>query len=85
MATAMWIGAVGFLLGGCAQASKEAVWHNRMLVKGLSEDRSMTESYAEHLHRMNATVDHDARALIDDLDLVLLRDRPTRLSRWHTP
>jgi hypothetical protein len=33
---------------------------------------------------MAATVaEHDARALIEDLDLLFMTDRPSRLSRWH--
>jgi hypothetical protein len=45
----------------------------------------MTESYIEHLHRLTAVVDQDARALVDDWDTLWQRDRPTRLTRWHTP
>ena len=73
------------LLGtiGCAQVSKEASFWNRIGVKSVTEDRTMTESYTEHMHRMTAVVDMDARAIVDDLDMVLQRDRPTRLTRWH--
>lgn len=77
----------GFLLAaasGCTQLPKEAVVGNRIVVKGLTEDRSMTESYTEHLHRMIAVVDQDARGLVDDWDVLLLRDRPSRLTRWHS-
>jgi len=77
---------VGFLAAaasGCTQFSKEMAVNNRTVVKGLTEDRTMTESYTEHLHRLNSVVDQDARALVDDWDLALQRDRPTRLTRWH--
>jgi hypothetical protein len=78
---------VGFLLAaasGCAQLSKEVVVGNQIVVKGLTEDRSMTESHTEHLHRMTAIVNQDARGLIDDWDVLLLRDRPGRLARWYS-
>jgi len=76
---------VSVLLGslGCAQFSKEAIYWNRTVTKGVSQDRSMTESYTEQMHRFYAVVDQDARAIVDDIDLVLQRDRPTRLTRWH--
>ena len=78
------VGSLAAAVCGCAQTTKEVVVANRVLVKGLSEDRSPTESYTEHLHRLTAIVDQDARALIDDWDLLLQRDRPTRLMRWHS-
>ncbi len=77
------VGSFAVLTTGCAQISKEMVHNNRILVKGLSEDRTVTESYTEHLHRMTAVVDQDAVGLVDDWDLLLVRDRPSRLTRWH--
>lgn len=78
---------VGYLTvsAGCVQMTKETLVANRTLVRGLSEDRTMTESYTEHMHRLNAVVDMDSRGLIDDIDLFWQRDRGTRLSRWATP
>ncbi|MHC4091772.1 MAG: hypothetical protein ACYSVY_16145 [Planctomycetota bacterium] len=79
------VGCVVLAASGCAQFSKDSIVANRTVVKGLAEDRSMTESYIEHLHRLTAVVDQDARALVDDWDTLWQRDRPTRLTRWHTP
>ena len=70
---------------GCVQMTKEALVVNRTVVRGLTEDGTMTESYTEHLHRLNAVVDTDARALVDDIDLFWQRNRETRLTRWATP
>ena len=39
---------------------------------------------AEHRHALEEITKHDARALVEDLDLFFLTDRPTRLTRWHT-
>ena len=77
------IGCVAALVTGCVQATKEAQVVNRIGVKALTQDRSMTESYTEHLHRLNAVVDQDAAALVDDWDMFWQRDRIGRLSRWH--
>ena len=73
------------LASGCVQATKDIETINRSVTRGLTQDRSMTESYAEHLHRLNAIVDHDARGLVEDWDLLLQRHRRNRLSRWHMP
>ncbi|MFQ5492287.1 MAG: hypothetical protein ACE5GE_16365 [Phycisphaerae bacterium] len=70
---------------GCVQLTKEMQVANRSVIRGVTEDRTMTESYTEHLHRLNAVVDLDARALVDDIDLFWQRDRETRLTRWATP
>ncbi len=70
---------------GCVQMTKEIQVANRTLVRGVAQDRTMTESYTEHLHRLNAVIDTDARALVDDIDLFWQRNRETRLTRWATP
>jgi hypothetical protein len=70
---------------GCVQATKDIQVANRSVVRGLTQDRTMTESYTEHLHRINAVVDQDARALVDDWDMFWQRERQSRLTRWHTP
>lgn len=39
----------------------------------------------EHNQAVIRIADQDRRAFIDDLDIVFMTDRPTRLTRWHTP
>ena len=70
---------------GCVQMTKDIQTVNRSVTRGLTQDRTMTESYTEHLHRLNAIIDQDARALVEDWDLFWQRDRQARLTRWHTP
>jgi hypothetical protein len=43
---------------------------------------TVTQSTGDHLHTINTVIDMDQRAFFDDLDLLLLQDRPTRLTRW---
>ena len=50
------VGSVLLLASGCAQFSKEVVHNNRILVKGLTEHRTVTETYTEHLHRLTRAV-----------------------------
>lgn len=45
---------------------------------------TMTESPHEHYQRVSNIAAADGRALIDDLDLLFMTDRPTRLTRWTT-
>ena len=73
------------LAPGCVQMTKDIQVANRTMTRGLTQDRTVTESYTEHLHRLNAIVDQDARALVEDWDLLWQRDRQSRLTRWHVP
>lgn len=44
---------------------------------------TLAESPDEHFHRADMILDRDRRALAEDLDLLFMTDRPTRLSKWH--
>jgi len=44
-----------------------------------------TQSPHEHFQSVSDIAAHDERLLIDDLDLLFLTDRPSRLTRWQTP
>jgi|GEM_PF-4272311 len=43
------------------------------------------ESAAERSHRWSAVANADTRGFVDDTDLALQTDRPSRLSKWHSP
>ena len=68
------------------------------LVKGWSEDLqqaklflqypharmgTLTQTPDEHFYVISEVIRRDKTALIDDLDMLFLTDRPTRLTRWH--
>ena len=63
---------------GCAspQARKIYYPHSRLELLGESPD--------EHHHRVVRIADRDRRALAEDLDVLFLTDRPSRLTRWHS-
>ena len=44
---------------------------------------SLSQSGQDHYHAVSQVSAHDARALVDDFDLLFLSERPTRLTRWH--
>jgi hypothetical protein len=44
---------------------------------------TLTQSPHEHYHAISRVSAIDARALVEDLDLLFLTERPSRLSRWH--
>lgn len=44
---------------------------------------TLGETSDEHYHRADLVLDRDRRALAEDLDLLFMTDRPTRLSKWH--
>ncbi|MFQ5589742.1 MAG: hypothetical protein ACE5HE_01135 [Phycisphaerae bacterium] len=44
---------------------------------------TLTQSPHEHYRRVSNIAVHDRQALIEDLDILFLTDRPGRLTRWH--
>ena len=44
----------------------------------------LADSSDVHRQRVQSIVDHDNRALADDLDQFYMTDRPSRLTRWHS-
>ena len=44
---------------------------------------TLGETPEEHRHRVVSSLEQDQRALKEDLDLLFMTDRPTRLTRWH--
>ena len=44
---------------------------------------TLGETGDEHRERVSTIADQDARAIVEDLDLLFMTDRPTRLTRWH--
>ena len=63
---------------GCSSPTARKFYypHSEMATAGLSSD--------EHHHRVMQMADLDRRALTEDLDLLFLTDRPTRLTRWQS-
>jgi len=45
---------------------------------------TLGQTSEEHNHAVIEVVDQDRRALVDDLDLLFMTDRTTRLTRWHS-
>jgi hypothetical protein len=45
---------------------------------------TLAETGEEHQQRVHRALELDRRALAEDLDLVFMTDRPTRLTRWHS-
>ena len=70
------------MLSGCATGtgvSKGSV----VLAYPHSVYPTMTQPARDHIQVGGKVIHRDSRALIEDLDLLFLNDRPTRLSRWH--
>lgn len=74
--------ALGLLgLAGCAAASGGA--HESSWRQGVARGATLSETPDEHAHRLRVIRNRDRRALAEDLDLLFMNDRPTRLTRWH--
>lgn len=73
---------VGLVLGavGCATRAPRAtvLWNYPH-----ATETTITQSPHEHYQSVANVAERDARALIEDLDLVFMTERPTRLTRWH--
>ena len=44
---------------------------------------TLSQTPDEHFYVISEVVRRDKTALIDDLDLLFMTNRPTRLTRWH--
>ena len=73
---------VPVVLAGCATNSPHGVpasWlypHVKLRTAGEARD--------DHHYRVARILNLDSRLLADDLDLLFMTDRSTRLSRWHS-
>ena len=45
---------------------------------------TLTQSSQEHRQAISVVGDQNSRTLVEDLDLLFMIDRPTRLTRWQT-
>jgi len=69
-------------LVGCAGpsqgAARESTWsypHAR--------SRTLAETSEEHNQRVVNVLERDRRAIGEDIDILFMTDRPTRLTKWH--
>ena len=46
-------------------------------------EATFTRTPQEHYQHVSNIAAQDSRALVEDLDLLFMTDRPTRLTRWH--
>ncbi len=75
---------LGLIVVGCASTQRESIYWNQQVIAGSTNTHTMTQTMSESVHGFQTIVDQDARALLDDIDMALLRTHPTRLTRWHT-
>lgn len=69
-------------LSGCgtwAKVQRKTVIWNYPHATG----ETFAQSPHEHYQWVSDMSAHDSRALVEDLDLLFLTDRPTRLTHWH--
>lgn len=48
-----------------------------------ARQETFTKAPHEHYQNVSNIAAHDQKALAEDLDLLFLTDRPSRLTRWH--
>lgn len=72
-------------LTGCdvGRTSAEVGYAGKLFMQSQNLGPTLTHSTADHMHTINTVIDRDTRALFDDLDLLYMTERPTRLTRWH--
>jgi hypothetical protein len=76
-------GALAIAASGCGLIpSSNAYWQYRM-DKLLTQDTDSVQSAADRMHVQRQVANQDARALVDDLDMIFMTERPSRLSRSH--
>ena len=77
--SAFALGVLG--VASCVGPSGRA--HESSWNPGVARGETLSETPKEHQHRLRSVRDRDRRAIAEDIDLLLLNDRPTRLTRWH--
>ena len=65
-------------LAGCASKTATVIGYPH------STFANLTQSPHEHYQSVSSIAAHQRRALIEDLDIFFMTDRPTRLTRWVT-
>ncbi len=74
--TLIGLGLIGIGLStGCATMGRVFYPHRNLETLAMSPD--------EHRSQVDSIIRADRRGLANDLDLLFMTDRPTRLSRWH--
>jgi len=68
---------------GCALIPTEQAYWDYRFEKAVTQDTNSVQSSADRLHTHRQVAAQDARAFVDDWDVVWMKDRPSRLSRWH--
>ena len=66
-----------WVAGGCAPRSTVPFYYPH------ARSRTFTEDPADHYQRIGNIAEHDRKGLAEDLDLLFMTDRPSRLTRWH--
>jgi hypothetical protein len=70
-------------LSGCAVATHTSET-SRAIFYPHKNAETLTQTSEEHRQMVRAVAERDSKGLIDDLDVLFMTDRPTRLTRWHT-
>lgn len=68
---------------GCFQYQTEKAYWDFTANRAIFQVTNSTQSAADRMHTHRQVIAQDARSIIDDIDFILLRERPSRLSRWH--
>ena len=74
---------LSLMLPGCA-AMTRSPRATVMLNYPHATEANLTQSPHEHFQYVSNIAAQDGKALVEDLDLVFLTDRPSRLTRWHS-
>jgi hypothetical protein len=88
----LWVGllAVGlsWFVGGCTTTDPHAVGalgldSAREVVNGQNWDEAVLDSKSERWDRLNLIRDIEDREFRDDLDMIFMVDRSSKLTYWH--
>jgi len=68
---------------GCALIPTERNYWDYRFQKAATQNTDSVQSAADRMHVHRRVAEQDARAFVDDWDMVWMKERPSRLSRWH--
>ena len=67
---------------GCA-TSAGAKGHPLVWTNPHAATETLAESPDDHYNRVSRSIEHDRLGLTEDLDLLFMTEKTSRLSRWH--
>lgn len=73
--------AAGFLMSGCGPLYSQDRWAPNL--RPHVHEQALAKDGCDHRYQLQSVSTQDQRGIVDDLDMIFMTDRPSRLNKWH--